>query len=419
MSNRIFSTLSPEFADTSKMLRHGQILQLTAIAMLGLGVVMIHSAGMSVGGNSFTDLRMLLTSRHVWYAGIAICIMLMAARLDVRGIFGHRGWTNPLWYLVAGSLIAVALTQVPGVGKTVNGATRWLYLGPRSFGLSFQPSELLKLTIVLALSAWCWRRAGSMNRFWDGLLPPVLLLGAACALIVLEDLGTAVLLGLSGVLLLVAGGARIWQLLLFSPIAIGSAAYFVMSSSWRLSRLTAYADPWDASNKYTYHPVQSMIAIATGGVTGRGLGNGVQKFGYLPEDTTDFIFAVVCEEMGVAGAALVVMMFGVLIWSMLAVARNSKDTFSRLVVLGLMMTIGLQALINLMVVTVLIPTKGIALPLISAGGTGWIITAFSLGLVAAIDNANAMEAELEEEDEPMPRLVGARPLAASFYSANH
>ena len=140
-----------------------------------------------------------------------------------------------------------------------------------------------------------------------------------------------------------------------------------------------------------------MLAIAQGGLFGGGLGNGIQKFGYLPEDTTDFIFAIICEELGIMGAALIVVLYLVLLWIGLSIVKDCKDTFSRLVGLGVLLTVGLQALINIAVVTVVVPTKGIALPLISAGGTGWIMTAFAIGLVAALDNANRMGEEIEPE----------------------
>jgi cell division protein FtsW len=160
-----------------------------------------------------------------------------------------------------------------------------------------------------------------------------------------------------------------------------------------MARLTAFVDPWADPRGIGYHPIQSMLAIAMGGLSGRGLGNGIQKFGYLPEDTTDFIFAIICEELGLGGAALVVALYMAILWIGLGILRDCRDTFSRLVGIGVLMTIGLQALINMAVVTVVVPTKGIALPLISAGGTGWILTAAAAGLLAALDAANHLQDE--------------------------
>ena len=145
-------------------------------------------------------------------------------------------------------------------------------------------------------------------------------------------------------------------------------------------------------------------------MSGSGLGNGVQKFGYLPEDTTDFIFAIICEELGLAGAALVIAMYLILLWVGLGIVRDSRDVFGRLLGLGVVLTIGIQAAINIAVVTVMVPTKGIPLPLISQGGTSWILTAFALGLVAALDNANHLETAFDDVEpagdvKPRPAMV--------------
>jgi cell division protein FtsW len=151
-----------------------------------------------------------------------------------------------------------------------------------------------------------------------------------------------------------------------------------------------YRDPWIDPQGAGYHPIQSQLAFAEGGVSGSGLGHSVQKY-YIPEDTTDFIFPVLTEELGLAGAALVIGLFLTILWVGLGIIRDSKDPFSRLVGLGILATLGIQAAINLAVVTVVVPTKGIALPLVSNGGTGWIMTAGALGLLAAIDNATSLE----------------------------
>lgn len=371
------------------MLRSGQILQLIVVALLGVAVVAVHSAGMNIGTpvNSFRDVLAILWGRNAMYAGLAIVAMMLASRINIREMMKAHGWANPLFYVLVGSLLLTTATLIPGVGKNVNGASRWLNLG----FFSFQPSELVKWVMVLSIAWWCARRRGVMQRFWDGLLPPLMLIGLACGLIVVEDLGTAALVALVAGCMLAAGGARWWQLGVTIPPAAAALVLAIAHSPYRLARLTAFMDPWADPRGIGYHPIQSMLAIAQGGVIGRGLGNGVQKFGYLPEDTTDFVFAIICEEQGFAGAALVIGLYLALLWVGLGIVKDSKDTFGRLVGLGVLMTVGIQALINIAVVTVVVPTKGIALPLISSGGTGWIMTAFAIGLVAALDEANRME----------------------------
>jgi cell division protein FtsW len=368
-----------------------QLLQLTVVGLLGFALVMVHSAGMTVDGGPLEPTA-FLKSRYTVHATLAIAAMLIASRFNVRELFRARGWKNPLLWMLLVTIGLLALTLAPGVGLTFNGATRWLRLGPRGWGLTFQPSEVAKWSLVLCIACWCARRGDLMRRFLRGYLPVAFLLGAICLLIALSDLGTALLIGVVGVCLLLAGGARWWHVLPPLPLAAGAAVIYVIQTPFRLARLTAFMDPWADPRGAGYHPIQSMLAIAHGGLTGRGLGNGVQKFGYLPEDTSDFLFAVICEELGIGGAVLVVAMFAVLLGAGLQVLCNCRDLFGRLVALGILLTIGIQALINIAVVTVIVPTKGIALPLLSAGGTGWVLTAAAIGLLAALDEANRIEA---------------------------
>lgn len=370
------------------MLRTSQILQLSVIALLGVGLIMVNSSGMVIGAGRADPVGML-TSRAAVYAGLAVALMLLASRLNVRELFRLKGWTNPLGWLVAGSVICVVLSLIPHIGREVNGARRWLDLGL----FSFQPSELIKWIMVLAIAWWCARRRGVMHTFMHGLVPPLILLALACGLIIVQDLGTAALVGVVALIMLIAGGARWWHLATIVPPAACAVVLAIMHSPYRKARLVAFMDPYADSQGNGYHPIQSMLAIAEGGLFGRGMGNGIQKFGYLPEDTTDFIFAIICEEMGIFGALTVIALYLVIFWAGLRVVRESKDIFGKLVAMGVVLTLGIQAAINVAVVTVMVPTKGIALPLISGGGTGWIMTAFAVGLVAAIDEANRLEAE--------------------------
>lgn len=375
------------------MLRSGHILQLAVVALLGLAVILVHSAGMTVAGSDqqMTSLMSLLCSRHSVYALLAVAAMMVTSRIDVYRLLRGRGLFSPVLWMMVLSLGLVGLALVPGVGKSVNGASRWLYLGPRGWGLSFQPSELLKWAMVLAVAGWCARRAAVMGSFRHGLGPVLALVGLSTGLVMIEDLGTGVLIGLVAVCLLAAGGAKLWQLIVLIPPAVGGVVLAIIHSPYRLMRLTAFMDPWADPLGNGYHPIQSMLAIAQGGLWGRGLGNGIQKFGYLPEDTTDFLFAVICEELGITGSLLVVGLYLAILWAGLAVARDCKNIFGRLLTIGVLLTVGFQAAINIAVVTVVIPTKGIALPLLSAGGTGWVLTAAALGLVAALDRANQLE----------------------------
>ena len=205
----------------------------------------------------------------------------------------------------------------------------------------------------------------------------------------------------SGAALLMIGGMRWWYVMGLVPIGMVGAVVAVKLEPYRMARLTSYMDPWADPQGAGYHTIQSLSAIAGGGFWGRGIGNSLQKFGYLPEDTTDFIFCIICEELGVIGAMLVVMLFATLLLCGLAIvmrgARHASadavvPPFSRLFGTGVLFTVGLQVLINLLVVTGLAPTKGIALPFISSGGSGWVMSGLAIGLLISIERS-AIERE--------------------------
>lgn len=412
------------------MLRAGHIIALCVIALLTVGVVMVNSAGMTVSpaqpaagaalmagpsdstaarrpASEGVTARSILFSRSTVYMALAIGAMGVGAFLPVRRLAATFGRPDPratderagplagLMPLMAGAMLligAMALVYTPLVGKEVNGSHRWLRVPVPGLGdsLSMQPSEIAKWGMVGVMAWYCATRALVMPQFFRGLLPGLIALVAVAGCVVIEDLGTGVLILASSCLILLAGGARVLQFLMFVPVGLAGLAAAVLHSPYRIDRITAFLDPYSDPKKTGYHMIQSMLAVAGGEGTGRGLGHGQQKFGYLPEDQTDFLFAIVCEELGIAGAAAVIALFGVLAWSGYSVIRRETEPVLKLLALGIMSTLGLQAIINLVVVTGLGPTKGIALPLVSSGGTGWILTAFSLGLVIAIDRSLAV-----------------------------
>lgn len=395
--------------DNHSMLRAAHLLQLIAIALMGLGVVMIHSAGVQIDADDTGQVGSIFASRHIPFMALAAMVMFAMSHVDLRGMLLARNWTNPLAWVVLIVFGLCAAVLIPGVGRDVNGASRWLQIG----GFSFQPSELMKYTLPVVVAWWCSRHGAGMRLFFSGMLPGLVLVIIGAGLVAVEDFGTGALIGGVGLVLLFAGGARWWHLGIWVPAVAGLAIYAVISAPYRFQRLLMFMDPWKDPEGSSYHIVQSMTAIANGGFWGRGLGNSTLKFGYLPEDKTDFIFAIICEELGVPGAALVITLYLALIWVGITIIRQSEDRFTRLIGLGIVMTIGLQTMMNLAVVTVVVPPKGIALPLVSAGGTGWIVTAAAVGLLASLDNARHLtsslrESELAIETEPerRPALSG-------------
>lgn len=385
----------------------GQCIILCALALLTIGVVMVNSAGMSVTpvldarGEPYGAGRVapstpwgfadIATGRPAVYMLLALAAMAFAAMLPIgrlARLARAAAWARPrvpLIGLLAGGLVMLGLllaVYVPGLAAPENGASRWIRLP--GVGTA-QPSELVKWGAVWLL-AWYAVAAGErLRRFVPGLLPALAVLGVLSFAIVVEDLGTGVLVAAAGSAVLLAAGARLAHFALFIPPALAGIAAAIVTSPYRVRRVVAFLNPYADPEGDGYHMIQSMAAIADGGLTGRGLGHGIRKFGYLPEDTTDFVFAVICEELGLAGALVVCSLYAALVVALLGVVRSQRDPLVRLGVLGVLVTLSFQAAMNLVVVTGLGPTKGIALPLLSRGGTGWLLTAASLGLAIAAD----------------------------------
>jgi cell division protein FtsW len=389
-------------------MRAGQIIALCVIGLLTIGVLMVNSADMRIQGVSDpqaglppTPVASILFSRASLYMVLALSAMTAAAFIPVRRLakLAECGPDEGLRLVVLGSLCLIAvcaLVYIPGLSRAMNGSRRWIEIS----GLSVQPSEIAKWGMVVLVALYGASRAAMIHEFWRGLVPALVSLGVVVGLIVLEDLGTGVLILSVACVVLIAAGARLRYFMLAVPVGAAGIVAAIITSPYRVKRILAFLDPYADPKGIGYHTIQSLLAIANGGGFGRGLGHGLQKFGYLPERRTDFIFAVICEELGVAGAALVMALFAAIVWTGFAIMRRESNAMLRLVVLGVIATLGMQAVMNLLVVTGMAPTKGIALPLLSYGGTGWILTSFSLGLVIAIDRTQPEAMAAAPEVEP-------------------
>ncbi len=366
-------------------MRAGQGIIVISITLLMLGVVMVNSAGMQVSESPLTFFDML-TSRPTMLAFFAIGAMFIGSRFPLRILSSAPLRLPAMYWLLPISLLLLLTVYAPGIGKEVNYSRRWVDFG----GVNFQPSEVAKWSMVAVIAWWSSQHLDSLTLYWRGFIPPIIGIGAIVSIIAVEDLGTAVLLFVATCFILFAAGSKFWHFATFLPVAAGGFYLAVYRSDYRMARLKTFIDPFQDPENDGYHILQSLSAISEGGLSGLGLGNGIHKFGYLPEDTTDFIFSVICEELGIFGAIAVASLYiGLAILGMYVVKKTSC-VFYQLLTLGIIVTIGLQASINVLVVTALIPTKGIALPLLSNGGTGWLLTAFCIGLIDAIDrNASA------------------------------
>jgi len=402
------------------MLPARHAVSLCALSLLLMGVVMVQSAGMGLGRGNDAPLTLasIATSRPALYAAIALLCLGLAQSRPVRAIATRalsRPWTARSWWLLVALIGVCLLPYIPGVGRNFNGAQRWIMIPLPGFGdLSVQPSEIAKWGVVLMLARYGASLGDRARSFTQGLLPGLLAAALVAVVIAKEDLGTAVLIAVVAGVMLLGAGVSVWRLAALAPAGLLAVAIGILVEPYRIQRLTSFLNPFADPQDTGFHMIQSMSAIAGGGIFGRGLGFGIQKFGYLPEVQNDFLFAVICEELGFAGAALTLALELGLIASVALAARAIRFPAGKLVALGVATTLGVQACINVMAVTGLGPTKGIALPLLSAGGTGWALTAAMLGLVAGLTLHSAREsaplAASDDEHDAERAIVVTRPL---------
>jgi cell division protein FtsW len=364
-------------------LRQQDILAFCVLALLCFGAIMVQSAAMNVTGK-LTPQWTLMGTKQAGFCIVGMLAFFVIGRMDYAPLgreIGRSNWfKHPVLWLLAVTIMLNVMVLLPGVGITKNGAQRWLPMG----FTQLQPSEMAKWAIVIFLAWWLTTRPLDTERFFTGFLPTLIPIGLICLLVVIQDFGTAALIGICALTMLLAGRIKGWHLMVIIPPALGVGLWFVMSEPYRWKRLTAFLDPWASPQKEGYHMIQSLLSFSTGGITGRGLGNGIQKLGYLPEDTTDFIFAVICEELGLFGALMTVALYLGVLYVAWQTVSTKRDDFGRLLAFGIGSMIGLQATINIAVATVSVPTKGLSLPLISAGGSGLVITCAALGLLYSI-----------------------------------
>ncbi|HLL89100.1 MAG TPA: putative peptidoglycan glycosyltransferase FtsW [Tepidisphaeraceae bacterium] len=381
-------------------LRHRDLLALCVISLLCLGVVMVQSAAKNVTGEvawAWTGQG----TKHVVYAVAAVGVFFGIGCSDYRRWFAKHDtwWRSPIVWLGVAAVLTNVLVLVPGIGKDVNGARRWLPLG----FTQVQPSEIAKWATVCFLAWWLAHRPVKIEKFW-GFLLTLVPVGVIALLVVIQDFGTAALIAVATLCMLMAGRVRSWHLAVVLPPVMAAGFWFVYHKEYRWKRMTAFLDPYASPQGEGYHMIQSLLSFSTGGVLGRGLGNGIQKLGYLPEDTTDFIFAVVCEELGLFGALLTMALYGGIVYVAWQVVRQrGRDPMGRLIAFGVAAMVTLQAVINMAVATVSVPTKGLSLPLVSAGGSGLVITCAALGLLYSV--ARTGPEEDAAADRPPHRLT--------------
>ena len=345
-----------------------------------MGLVMLFSASFPSANYESGDPAYYL-KRQGLFALLGLAAMLAMARIDYHRL---RGMTKILMYV---SVFLLALVLVPGVGITQNGATRWL---GKAGVLTFQPSEIAKLAIIVYFADSISKKKNLMENFKYGVRPYILILGFFAGLMLLEPhlSGTILIVGTGIVLMIVGGLDKRWIIGGISGVAAVGLIYVKLVEagiiSYGADRIRMWKDPWIDALDEGYQMCQSLIAIGSGGLTGVGLGKGRQKFLYLPEEHNDFIFAVVCEELGLIGATLVMLVFALLILRGFWIALQARDRFGALLVVGVMTQISLQTFLNIAVVSGLVPATGISLPFFSYGGTALALQLFEMGIVLSV-----------------------------------
>jgi cell division protein FtsW len=347
-----------------------------AIALTAMGIVMIFSSSAVLAAQKYGDPYFYIKRQVVW-AGLGIISMLFMMKIDYRSL---ARLAYPLFF---GTAVALAAALIPGVGRTVNGASRWIAVGQ----FTIQPAEFAKLSLVIFFAAMLARKGeeGKLNDFLGTFAPLLGVLGFFFALIQLQpDLGTAMTIAMIVMLMFLAAGTRLAYLAGAAMVVAPVIALSMLTAEYRRRRLLTFLDPWEDSADAGYQIIQSFVALANGGKWGVGLGESQQKLYYLPEPHTDFIFAIIGEELGFAGAIGVLILFGVLVWRGLRAGLNAPERFGALVALGIAFAMATQTLINVSVTLGLLPTKGIPLPFISLGGSSLVMWLTGAGLLANI-----------------------------------
>ena len=340
------------------------------LILVTLGILILASAS----SNERDDAGYFVKRQLMWLA-FAFCGAAVAARFDYRH---YQKLAVPLALF---SVLLLVLVRIPGIGTTINGSWRWLKLGP----LTIQPSEIAKLGIIMLFSWWIARNQRRIDELKRGVLIPFAMLGVFAILLLIEpDFGTTMLVSSVVIGMMFLGGVSIAPLLLSGLLGLFGVLIMIFQNPERMSRILAFLDPQKYHNDKAWQLINSLRAFASGELLGVGFGNSMQKYDYLPEAHTDFIFPIIGEELGLITALTVVMMYAVLFVFGMRIAFNARDDFGRFVAFGITLMITMQALINFAVVTGCVPTKGLALPFISYGGSSLLVSSIMVGILINI-----------------------------------
>jgi cell division protein FtsW len=364
----------------ARKLKSDHILFLATVVLVAVSVLMVYSASAAIALDRYGSEWTFLIKQLMW-ALLGVVLLMIFMEID------YRSYREPV---VIWSCLGIVVVALIGVlfSPSVNSARRWFSV----LGLGIQPSELAKLSAILFIAAVLERRMHRINEFY-ALVPIGLTVTLLVCLILIEpDFGTAMSLALIAAVMVFAAGLNYAYVIGVILAALPVITYLTLHASYRRRRLFAFLNPWDDPLGDGFQIIQSLIAVGTGGVSGKGLMNGVQKLFYLPEPHTDFIYAVISEEFGLVGATLVLICFCVITWRGVRIALSAPDSFGSFLALGLTTMVAVQAFINMSVVLGLLPTKGIPLPFVSAGGSSLLINLIGMGVLLNVSQHASPEA---------------------------
>ena len=371
---------------TTKYSSLGDYMAKVVVLLMAVGTVFVFSASANIGQEldlqRFYDFQSL---RQILFFPLAVLVMYAVSCFNYRRLSFANVWLkSPTSFLLVLSIALLILVLLPQFGIEINRARRWLRIPAGPVSISFQPSELAKWSLLFFLAAFCDKFSADIKLYWKRFVPACLVIAVVVGLIITEDFGTAAFISLLGFLMLLIGGAKWWHILTPLPFGVVGFCVALVRSPARLQRIAAFMNPEKWAKTAAYQANQSLIALGSGGLWGKGLGRGICKYGHLPEDTTDFIFAIIGEELGFVGTMAVIGLFIVFVWLGILVVVRCQERFGQLLAGAIVLTIGIQAALNIGVVTVVLPTKGIPLPFVSAGGTSMLLSAVAVGVLLNI-----------------------------------
>ena len=375
-------------------------IAMVVIILMAIGTIFVFSASANLGQElKLSRFYAFPSLRQILFFPLAAAIMYGLSYVDYRKLNLSGEWSkSPVVYLLGVSVVLVMFVLIPHIGVEVNYARRWLRIPAGPVSISFQPSELAKWSLIFFVAAFCDKFSDELCKYKQRFLPICGVIGLVCGLIVIEDFGTAAYIALVSFLMLIIAGVKLRHILTLLPVGLAGFAAALVSSPTRVQRIVAFFHSEKLAGSSAYQANQSLIALGSGGLFGKGLGEGICKYGHLPEDTTDFIFTIIGEELGFAGTAAVIGLFIIFTWVGILVVVRCKDRFGQLLAGGIVMAVAIQAAINIGVVTVVLPTKGIPLPFVSAGGTSMLLSSAAVGVLLNIAKQSPKTSATEQEN---------------------